>query len=84
MPIEIVLPAMGLSVERGTILEWKKSEGDKVEKGESLFVVEADKITTEVEAAASGILEKILVPAGVEVPVATVVAIITDAGFKRD
>ena len=47
-----------------------------MEKGESIFVVEADKVTTEVEAPASGVLAKILVPVGVEVLVLTVVGII--------
>ena len=47
-------------------------------KGESLYEVEADKVTTEVESPASGILRKILVPEGVEVPILTVVAVITE------
>jgi pyruvate dehydrogenase E2 component (dihydrolipoamide acetyltransferase) len=78
MAVEVVLPALGLTVEKGTILKWIKKEGDAVTKGESLYEVEADKVTTEVESPASGILRKILVPEGVEVPILTVVAVITD------
>lgn len=80
MAIEVVLPALGLTVEKGTILKWFKKEGDVVTKGESLFEVEADKVTTEVESPASGILKKILVSEGIEVPILTVVAVITDKG----
>jgi len=78
MAVEVVLPALGLTVEKGTILQWLKREGDVVTKGESLYEVEADKVTTEVESPASGILKKILIPEGVEVPILTVVAVITE------
>jgi len=80
MATEIVMPALGLTVEKGTILQWLKREGDFVKKGESIFEVEADKVTTEVESPATGILRKILVPEGVEVPILTVVAVITVEG----
>jgi len=78
--IEVVLPNLGISVERGKILEWMKSEGDTVSKGEILFVVEVEKVTTEVESSASGILAKIIVPKGIEVPILTVVGIIVEVG----
>ena len=80
MATEIVIPMLGITVEKGKIVEWLKNEGDPVEKGESIFVVEADKVTTEVEAPASGILAKILLEAGREVPVLTVVGLITAPG----
>lgn len=80
MAVEVVLPALGLTVEKGTILKWLKKEGDLVSKGESLYEVEADKVTTEVESPATGVLKKILVPEGVEVPILTVVAVITEKG----
>ena len=78
MAVEVVLPALGLTVEKGTILKWLKKEGEPVNKGESIYEVEADKVTTEVESPASGVLRKILVPEGVEVPILTVVAVITE------
>jgi len=74
---EVVLPMLGITVEKGTIVRWLKSEGDYVEKGEVLFEVETNKVTTEVESPASGILRKILVPEGREVDVLTVVGVIT-------
>lgn len=80
MATEVVIPMLGVTVEKGTIVEWLKNEGDHVEKGESIFVVEVEKATTEVEAPVSGILAKILLPAGQEVPVLTVAAIITEPG----
>ena len=78
MAVEVVIPALGLTVEKGTILKWMKKEGDSVSKGESIYEVEADKVTTEVESPASGVLKKILIPEGVEVPILTPVAVIAD------
>ena len=80
MATEVVMPALGLTVEKGTIVEWLKKEGESVKKWEPLFVVEADKVATEVESPATGILAKILIPLGVEVPLLTVVGIITEPG----
>jgi pyruvate dehydrogenase E2 component (dihydrolipoamide acetyltransferase) len=80
MATEIVMPALGLTVEKGSITKWLKNEGDLVQKGESIFEVEADKVTTEVESPATGILRKIMVPEGVEVPILTVLGVITAEG----
>ena len=80
MAVEVVLPMLGITVERGKILEWLKREGDPGEKGEIIFIVEVEKATTEVESPASGILAKILIPVGVEAPILSVAAIITAPG----
>ncbi len=80
MAVEVVLPMLGITVERGKIVEWLKKEGDRVEKGEIIFIVEVEKATTEVESPASGILAKILIPVGVEAPILSVAAIITAPG----
>jgi dihydrolipoamide dehydrogenase len=80
MAVEVVIPVLGLTVEKGKILKWLKSEGEPVQKGESIFEVEADKVTTEVECPASGILKRILIQENVEVPVLTVVAVIAEKG----
>src|SRR4030042_1101401 len=82
MAVEVVLPALGLTVEKGKILKWLKKEGQTVAKGDSLYEVEADKVATEVESPASGVLRKILIPEGIEVPILTVVAVITDEKEK--
>ncbi len=76
MAREVILPKLGQTMEEGSIVEWLKQEGDPVKNGEVLFTVESDKATLEVESPARGYLRKILVPAGVTVPVLTPVAII--------
>ncbi|MEJ5375442.1 MAG: dihydrolipoyl dehydrogenase [bacterium] len=78
MPVEVVLPMLGITVERGRILKWHKAEGQKVKKGEILFEVETEKVVTEVESPATGILARVLVPEGVEVPLLTVVGVILE------
>ena len=79
MASEVILPRLGQGMEVGTIVRWLKSEGDKVEKGEPLFELDTDKVTQEVEAEASGVLLKIVVPEG-EVPVGTAIAYVGETG----
>jgi pyruvate dehydrogenase E2 component (dihydrolipoamide acetyltransferase) len=76
---EVILPRLGQGMEAGTIVRWLKSEGDPVERGEPLFELDTDKVTQEVEAEASGVLLKIVVPEG-EVPVGTAIAYVGEAG----
>jgi pyruvate dehydrogenase E2 component (dihydrolipoamide acetyltransferase) len=64
-------------MEEGAIVEWFKSEGDPVKRGEVLFTVESDKATLEVESTNRGFLRRILIPAGQPVPVLTVVGLMT-------
>ncbi len=64
MASEVSLPRLGQGMESGTILRWLRSEGDRVTKGDSLYELETDKTTQEVEADVSGVLLKILVPSG--------------------
>jgi pyruvate dehydrogenase E2 component (dihydrolipoamide acetyltransferase) len=66
------------------IIEWRKKEGEAVEKGETLCVIETEKITFEIEAPSSGILGKILVPQGEIRPVGEVLAYICKPGEKMD
>lgn len=80
MAVEVVLPMLGITVERGKIIEWLKKEGDTVEKGEIIFVVEVEKATAEVESPASGVLAKIILPEGVEAPILSIAAVITAPG----
>jgi pyruvate/2-oxoglutarate dehydrogenase complex dihydrolipoamide acyltransferase (E2) component len=70
------MPKFGMTMQKGTIIEWKKTVGEKVEKGEVIAVVESEKITGEIEAPASGILAEILYEVGAEVPVGERIAII--------
>lgn len=88
---EVVVPLTGLGEGKGKIIRWLKAEGDNVNKGDVLFELETDKVVTEVESPASGVLRKILIGAGAEVPVGTVIAYITavneelpDEFFEQD
>jgi len=74
--VEVKLPQLAASMADGVISRWLKSVGEPVKKGEPLFEVESDKVTTEVEAPADGILRRIQVPEGQRVDVGTVLAII--------
>ncbi len=80
MPSDVVMPKLGLNMTEGLLVEWLKKEGDPVKKGDLLFSVETDKITTEAEANVDGVLAKILVQGGETVPVRTVVGLITAPG----
>ena len=80
MASQIVMPRMGLTMDEGTLVGWRKSEGQPVTAGEPLFEIETDKSTVEVEASESGVLGKILVPVGATVPVGTVIAILVQPG----
>ncbi len=80
MPVEVVMPKFGLTMQEGTVQQWFKAEGDAVEKGEPLFEVETEKVLYEVEAPASGRVAKLLYAPEAVVPCATVVAVIAVAG----
>lgn len=84
VPVKIVMPKLGLTMQEGKIIEWRKKEGDLVEKGEVLFVIETEKITYEVEAPESGVLGKILVNEGETVAVGVVVAYLLVNGETSD
>ena len=79
MATEVVMPKLGLTMETGTIGAWLVSEGETVTRGAPLLEVVTDKVTMEVEAQASGVLRRILVPAGEEVEVTTPIGIIAEA-----
>lgn len=76
MATEVKMPNLGYTMEKGKILEWLKSVGDRVEKGDPLLRIETDKVVYDVEAPASGILQKILVQVGESVPAGFVLAFI--------
>jgi len=74
MPVDILMPKLGLTMTEGLIVEWRKKEGDPVRKGEILFVLETEKVTYEVEAPEDGTLGRILVKEQQTVPVGAAVA----------
>ena len=61
MTVQVLMPKIGLTMTEAMITEWVKKEGDRVEKGDVLFVFETEKVSFEVEATHSGHLSKILV-----------------------
>lgn len=75
----IEMPALSSTMKDGKVVKWYKKEGDAVEKGEVLFEVETDKVNVEVESLASGWLRKIIIEEGIEVPVHTTIAIISES-----
>jgi pyruvate dehydrogenase E2 component (dihydrolipoamide acetyltransferase) len=84
MATNIIMPKLGLTMQEGKIIKWLKKEGDPVEPGNILYELETEKITFQVEANASGILGKIVVPEGETVQVGTVVGYIIQPGEKLD
>jgi pyruvate dehydrogenase E2 component (dihydrolipoamide acetyltransferase) len=80
MPIEIVMPRMGLTMEEGTVTAWLKQAGQTVRAGEPLLEIETDKTTVEIESPGNGVLAEGLTPVGVSVPVGTVIGHLLEAG----
>ncbi len=78
--VEVIMPKLGMTMKKGTVLEWKKKEGDRVKKDEVLAVVESEKITSDLTAPQDGVLVKILHAEGDEVPVGEPIAIIEAEG----
>ena len=79
---KITLPKLGETVEVSTIEKWRKSEGDPVAVGDVLCEITTDKATLEVESYHRGTLLRIFAPAGKELPVGTLIAVIGDKGEK--
>ncbi|MBB4040817.1 pyruvate dehydrogenase E2 component (dihydrolipoamide acetyltransferase) [Microvirga flocculans] len=81
MPINILMPALSPTMEKGNLAKWLKKEGDTVKSGDVIAEIETDKATMEVEAVDEGILAKIVVPEGTaDVPVNQVIALIAGEG----
>src|SRR5574343_593109 len=77
MPIEVLMPALSPTMEKGNLAKWLKKEGDAVKSGDVLAEIETDKATMEVEAVDEGTVGKLLVPAGTEdVAVNTPIAVL--------
>ena len=76
MATELTMPMLGEVMENGTVLSWKKTEGESVSKGEIMLEIETDKAVMGVESPVTGVVRTILVPEGTTVPVNTPLAII--------
>jgi pyruvate dehydrogenase E2 component (dihydrolipoamide acetyltransferase) len=81
MPINILMPALSPTMEKGNLAKWLKKEGDKIKSGDVIAEIETDKATMEVEAVDEGILAKIVVAAGAQdVAVNALIGIIAAEG----
>ncbi len=81
MPVNILMPALSPTMEKGNLAKWTKKEGDKVKPGDIIAEIETDKATMEVEAVDEGILARIVVPEGTQdVPVNELIAVLAQEG----
>jgi pyruvate dehydrogenase E2 component (dihydrolipoamide acetyltransferase) len=81
MPINILMPALSPTMEKGNLAKWLKKEGDKVKSGDVIAEIETDKATMEVEAVDEGTIARILVPEGTQdVAVNDVIAVLAGEG----
>ena len=80
MATTIVMPQMGYDMREGTVVRWRKQEGEAVSRGEVIAEIETDKATVEMEAYSGGILSKIVVEEGKTVPVGELIAVIGEPG----
>src|SRR5216684_1480534 len=79
MPIQVLMPALSPTMEKGNLAKWLKKEGEAIKSGDVIAEIETDKATMEVEATDEGTLGKILIPEGTEdvavnTPIATILA----------
>ncbi|HEY8283450.1 MAG TPA: dihydrolipoamide acetyltransferase family protein [Chloroflexota bacterium] len=77
MVTEVRMPRLSLTMEVGTVVQWLKSVGDPVAKGEELAEIETDKVNVAMEAPANGFLRSLLIDAGVAVPCDTPIALLS-------
>src|SRR5580693_4072642 len=81
MPINILMPALSPTMEKGNLAKWLKKEGEAVKTGDVIAEIETDKATMEYEAVDDGVLAKIVVPEGTnDVPVNRLIAVLAQEG----
>ena len=76
MPVEINMPQLSDTMTEGTVVKWRKQEGEKIKEGEIVAEIETDKAVMESESFASGTVAAILVPEGQKAPVGAVIAVV--------
>ncbi|WP_018663159.1 dihydrolipoamide acetyltransferase family protein [Heyndrickxia acidiproducens] len=82
MPVEVVMPKLGMAMKEGTVSQWNKTEGDPVKKGDPIANINSEKIEMEIESPADGRVLKISVSEGEGVPPGTVICYIGDENEK--
>jgi pyruvate dehydrogenase E2 component (dihydrolipoyllysine-residue acetyltransferase) len=80
MAITFGMPSLGHTMEKGKVIEWLKHEGDPIAKGEPLVIIETDKVITEVESPAEGVVLRIVVPSEEERPIGALLAVLGAQG----
>src|ERR1700758_4493076 len=81
MPINILMPALSPTMEKGNLSKWLKKEGDAIKTGDVIAEIETDKATMEYEAVDDGVMAKIVVPEGTsDVPVHQLIAVMAQEG----
>jgi pyruvate dehydrogenase E2 component (dihydrolipoamide acetyltransferase) len=81
MPVNILMPALSPTMEKGNLAKWLKKEGDTVKSGDVIAEIETDKATMEYESIDDGVLAKIVVPEGTQdVPVNQLIAVLAQEG----
>ena len=81
MPINILMPALSPTMEKGNLAKWLKKEGDAIKTGDVIAEIETDKATMEYEAVDDGVMAKIVVPEGTsDVPVHQLIAVMAQEG----
>jgi pyruvate dehydrogenase E2 component (dihydrolipoamide acetyltransferase) len=81
---EVFMPALSSTMTEGKIVSWQKAPGDKVEKGETVVVVESDKADMDVETFYGGFIAIIIVPAGESAPVGSAIALVAETEAEID
>ncbi|RWR14656.1 dihydrolipoamide acetyltransferase family protein [Siminovitchia fortis] len=82
MAVEIIMPKLGMGMKEGTVVEWLKRKGDKVEKGESVAVISSEKIEKDIEAPGSGVLLDVAAQEDETVAVGKAIGYIGEPGEK--
>jgi 2-oxoglutarate dehydrogenase E2 component (dihydrolipoamide succinyltransferase) len=80
MPVDVIMPQMGESIQEGTLVKWLKKPGDAIGRDEPLFEISTDKVDAEIPSPAAGVLREIKVKEGETVAIKTVVAVIDTEG----
>ena len=81
MPINILMPALSPTMEKGNLAKWLKKEGEAVKTGDVIAEIETDKATMEYESVDDGVMAKIVVPEGThDVPVNQLIAVLAQEG----
>ncbi|MET0852354.1 MAG: biotin/lipoyl-containing protein, partial [Candidatus Rokuibacteriota bacterium] len=78
MITKVVMPKLSDAMETGKVIQWLKKEGESVKGGDVIAEIETDKANVEIEAFGSGVLRKIVVDAGGEVPVGQLIGVIAE------